>query len=337
MKRGRVESITIQSEVLKTNPLGDPWERELLVYLPPDYSESSRGYPVVYMLAGFSGTGRSFLNFQPWQPNIAERMDRLISHGVPPAILVMPDCFTSFGGSQYINSTATGMYEDHLITEVVPLVDSSFNTLPGRDHRGIMGKSSGGYGALVLGMRHPDVFSAVACHSGDMYFELCYKPDFPKFVSAIERAGGLEVWWQQFNDKPKKSGSDFEAVNILAMAAAYSPDPNKPLGIDFPFDLRTCQLRDDVWQRWLENDPVYMVDRYADSLRSLKLLFLDCGFRDQYNLHFGARILTSRLEELGVPYEYEEFDDNHSNTSYRYDVSLPKVIQALAEQDPGGS
>ena len=315
------------SRVLADNPLGDPATRQLPIILPPDYETSGKRYPVLYGLAGFTGSGLSMFNFSAWQPNLPQRIDRLMSEGkIQPAIYVLPDCFTRYGGSQYLNSIAIGRYEDYLIDEIVPHIDRTYRTAG----RGIFGHSSGGYGALLLGMKHPDVFSAVACHSGDMAFELVYRPDFPKFIIAIQKSGGAEQWWIEFERKVKKEGRDYDAINILAMAAAYSPNPiGSPLPIDFPFDLETCELKPDVWKRWLEHDPVQLADRYADNLKKLRLLFIDCGSRDEFNLQFGARQLIKKLQALGVPHEYEEFDDGHNGVSYRYQVSLPKIVQAL--------
>jgi enterochelin esterase-like enzyme len=322
------------SRVLADNPLGDPATRSLPIILPPDYETSGQRYPVIYGLTGFTGSGLSMLNFAAWQPNLPQRIDRLMAEGkLLPAIYVLPDCFTRYGGSQYLNSTAIGRYEDHLLDEIVPHIDRTYRTIAEAAGRGVFGKSSGGYGAIMLGMEHPDVFSAVACHSGDMAFDLCYRPDFPKFANAIQKAGGLQQWWMEFERKPKKESRDVEAVNILAMAAAYSPAVApiaQPLLIDFPFDLETCELKPDVWARWLEFDPVQLADRYADNLKRLRLLFIDCGSRDEFNLHFGARQLVKKLQALGVPHEYEEFDDGHMNVQYRYDVSLPKLAGALA-------
>jgi S-formylglutathione hydrolase FrmB len=315
------------SRVLADNPLGDPATRPLPIILPPDYDTSEKRYPVIYGLTGFTGSGLSMLNFAAWQPNLPQRIDRLIAEGkLAPAIYVLPDCFTRYGGSQYLNSIAIGRYEDYVIDEIVPYIDRAYRTAG----RGVFGHSSGGYGAIMLGMKHPDVFGAVACHSGDMAFDLCYRPDFPKFVNAIRQAGGVEQWWIEFERKVKKEGRDYDAVNILAMAAAYSPNPiATPLPIDFPFDLETCELRSDVWARWLEFDPVQLTDRYADNLKALRLLFIDCGSRDEFNLHFGARTFIKKLKVLDVPHEYEEFDDGHMHVSYRYEVSLPKIVQIL--------
>ncbi len=324
-----LESFT--SHLLADNPLGDPATRMLPVILPPDYETSGKRYPVLYGLTGFTGSGPMMLNVSAWQPNLQQRIDRLMTDGkLLPAIYVLPDCLTRYGGSQYLNSAAIGRYEDYLIDEIVPHVDRTYRTIAEPAGRGVFGKSSGGYGSIVLGMKHPDLFGAVACHSGDMAFELVYRPDFPKFLNAIQKAGGVEKWLNEFEHKAKIESHDIEAMNILAMAAAYSPNPTaQPLPIDFPFDLETCELKPEVWARWLELDPVQMLDRYADGLKKLRLLFIDCGSRDEFNLHFGARLFVKKLKAFGIAYEYEEFDDGHMNVPYRYGVSLPKVVGAL--------
>jgi enterochelin esterase family protein len=323
--------LPVRSRALRGNPLGDPSDRELPVYLPPGYDERRR-FPVIFCLAGFTGTGRMLLNDQAWAPGLATRMDALLARGIArPAVLAMPDCFTRLGGSQYLNSTALGPYEDHLVEELVPAVDRVFRTLPAREHRGVVGKSSGGYGALRLAMRRSDLFGAAACHSGDMGFEYCYLPDFPKAVAGLGRHGGIAGFLRAFDRAPRKTGELLAVLNVLAMAAAYSPNRKaRPLGFDLPFDEKTGELRGEVWTRWLENDPVRMVEGTADALRSLGLLYLDCGTRDEWNLHLGARMLAQRLREKRVRHVHEEFDDGHLSIPYRYDVSLPLLTRALA-------
>jgi hypothetical protein len=325
-----VEMPVLESQALAENPLGDPANRRVPVVLPPDYAESGRRYPVIVGLTGFTGKGIMLLNEDAWQPNLVQRLERLYAGGMPHAIFVLPDCFTRYGGSQYINSGATGRYEDYVTTEVIPFVDAHYRTVAGPEGRGVFGKSSGGYGSMILGMRHPDIFSALACHSGDMFFDLCYGKDFPDFCNTINANGGVEAFWNQFAAQVKKKTSDFVALNILAMAACYSADATEPLGIALPVDLYTCERKPEVWNRWLEWDPVEQLDRYGDHLRQLRLLYMDCGRQDQFALHFGARLMVKRLAARGISYEYEEFDDNHTNIQYRYDVSLPKLAQVLA-------
>lgn len=335
MRRGRVVLEEVDSLVLRGNALGDPHRRRVPVYLPPSYDESpDTRYPTVYVLAGFTGRGRALLNDSPWSPPLDERMDALIASGrCGEMILVMPDCFTRLGGSQYIDSSATGRYGEHLSRELPGWIDARYRTIDDRDHRGVVGKSSGGYGAMVHGLLNSDVFGAVACHSGDIYFDYCYRGDVPKFCSVVQQAGGVEAWLRAFEAKPQKKNDDHVALNILAMASAYSPNPStKPLGIDFPCDLESGEFRDDVWARWLDHDPIRMLDQHPEALRSLKLLYLDCGIRDEWSLHLGARLLVRRLKDLGITHEHQEFDDGHMNVSYRYDVSLPKLSSALGAQ-----
>ena len=332
MGPGRVVIERFESAVLAGNAAGDPAERRVPIYLPPSYdADATRRYPVVFVLSGFTGRGRMQLNDSPWAPSLPDRMDALIARGAPEIILVMPDCFTRYGGSQYLNSSAIGRYEDHLLDELVPHVDRTYRTLLGPEHRGIAGKSSGGYGALVLGMRHPDVFGALACHSGDLYFDYCYRGDIPKFCSLVQEAGGIGPWLERFEQKVQKKHDDFVALNILGMAASYSPNPaTPPFGIDLPCDLDTGAFREDVWRRWLAFDPLVLVDQHADALRRMKLVFFDCGRQDEFHLHHGARMFAHKLARLGIAHEFEQFDDGHMNIGYRYDVSLPRLGAVLA-------
>ncbi len=311
--------------MLRDNPLGDPHIRDLFVYLPPGYEESGgKRYPSVYCLTGFTGRGKQLLNDNPFTPNLAERMDRLIAAGkIQPMIVVMPNCFTYYGGSQYINSTATGRYEDYLTQEIVPFVDENFRTLTTAGARAVMGKSSGGYGSLIMGMRHSDVFGLVCATAGDSYFEYCYPMDFAKAFRLIK--GDPKRFMREFWATEKHGKDDHAALNTIGMAACYSPNGTD---FDMPFDLETGEIRTNVWDRWLENDPVRLAEKHADALRSLKLLFIDAGTRDEFSLDVGAKILARKLNELGVRNVHEEFDDGHFNISYRYERSL-ELISAI--------
>jgi S-formylglutathione hydrolase FrmB len=330
MSSGTVIIETITSDALRGNPLGDPFVRRVPVYLPPGYESSHARYPVVFVLTGFTGRGTMLLNDAAWDETLPQRMDRLIAAGtVRPMILVMPDCFTRIGGSQYINSSAVGRYEDHVTQELVAYVDQNYRTMADRDHRAVVGKSSGGYGSVILAMRHPDVFGLMASHSGDMYFELCYKPDIIGALRALPKLGGLDKFWNAIPTIRPKDKNFHDALNIIAMAACYSPNPAAPHGFDLPFDLETGELREEVWKRWLEWDPVRLIDKHIDALRSLRLIYLDAGLRDEFNLQYGARIFAARLKARGIPFVHAEFDDGHMNIQYRYDVSLKAISDAI--------
>jgi enterochelin esterase family protein len=330
-RRGTVVIELFDSVLLKGNPLGDPPRRRIPVWLPPSYASRGR-YPVIYMITGFTGFGEMQLNRGAWSESLPERLDRLTASGaMRECIVVMPDCFTRYGGSQYLDSSATGRYESHLLKELVPHVDRSFRTLARPSARAIAGKSSGGYGAIVLGMRHPDIFGLVACHSGDMLFEYCYLPDFPKALNAFHQHGGTAASWLRWWEKERQrlAHANHAPLNTVAMASCYSPNPRARLGFDLPFDERTGELRPDVWKRWLAWDPVRMLPSHAANLRRLRRLFLDCGTRDEFALNWGMRVFAARAKRLGVKCVVEEFPDGHMNIPYRYDRSLPLLAAAM--------
>lgn len=331
MKRGRVWMVEFDSTVLRGNAAGDPHVRRIPVWLPPSYDDDpARRYPVLVALTGFGSRGRGFLNDNPWSPSLDDRLDTLVAAGHPECIVVMPDGFTRFGGAQYMDSPATGDYETHLVHELLPWLDAQLRTLPGPAHRAVAGKSSGGFAALRLGMRHPDVFGAIASHSGDLLFEWCYAPDFPRACSVLQEAGGVRRFLEAWDRKPQKGKDDFLAFSIVGMAACYSPDATAELGIALPFDLATGTPRPEVFERWLAHDPLRMVPAHADALRGMRLVFLDCGTRDEYHLHHGARAFSRALTALGIAHVHEEFADGHMNLGYRWDHSLPRLLGAIA-------
>ena len=329
---GRLEWAELDSAALAGNALGDPARRPLLVYLPPGYEAGAGRVPAVYFLHGFSGSARAYANVTPFQPSLPERVDALVSSGaVPPFIGVFPDGWTRLGGSQWVNSAATGRYRDYLAKDVVGFVDARWRTLPRASARAVVGKSSGGYGALVHGALHPDVFGHVASHAGDSAFEYCYLPDFPRAAAALE---GTDpgTWLEGFLHRARETkprGDDHAVLNIVAMAAAYSPRAGAPLGLELPFDARTARLRDDVWERWLAADPVRFVPRHLDAFRRLGSVFLDCGTRDEFNLRWGARMVADALRAGGVEVVHEEFDDGHRGIDYRYDRSIAYLVPRM--------
>ena len=358
---GRVVVLEHQSKILRGNALGDPSTRPLAVWLPPQYDEGStrnRGkrFPVLYDLVGFMGSGLAHVAWKNFGENIPERMSRLIfEKKMGPAIVVLPDCFTALGGNQYVNSSAIGNYADYLTREIVPFVDREFRTLASRDHRGCFGKSSGGYGAIIQGMKYPDTWGAIADHSGDSYFDFVYWHDWPNTLNELakyrprppKQPGRYDVMRMQkgadrgiddgrvrrFLDsvwqKVKLTPAEGHAIMNLCMAATYDPDPRAPNGFRLPFNLETGEVLPDRWKRWQANDPVNLVQKYRKNLASLRGIYIDCGARDQYHIHYGTRILSKRLAQARIEHTYEEFDDTHSDVDYRMDVSLPFLYRAL--------
>jgi S-formylglutathione hydrolase FrmB len=357
--QGTLVVLEHDSRILRGNPLGDPHRRRLAVWLPPQYDAGPRGrrFPVLYDLVGFTGSGFSHTNWKPFSDNVPERVARLMGQGrMGPVILVFPDCFTALGGNQYVNSPAIGRYADYLTREIVPFVDREFRTLATRDHRGCFGKSSGGYGAIIHGMKHAKCWGAIANHSGDAYFDFVYRNDWPNTLDELARHrlprrrpgacdalressrkglaegrddGRIRRFLEHVWNKEKLSPAEGHCLMNLCMAATYDPDPGVPLGFRVPFNLESGELIGSRWRRWQRHDPVNLVGRYRDNLRSLRGIYIDCGWRDQYHIHYGTRILSQRLSAAGIRHVYEEFDDNHSDIDYRMDVSLPFLYRAL--------
>ena len=329
---GRFEEHAFESEVLKDNALGDPHVRPLWVYVPPGYDEDEeRRYPSIYMIQGLTGQLDMWRNRTAFRRNFPELADELFAKGEsPPGILVWVDAWTSLGGSQFIDSPGTGRYHTHIVDELVPFVDGRYRTLPEAAHRGIAGKSSGGYGAMVNPMLRPDVFGGMATHAGDALFEMCYLPDFRRSVRTLrdKYEGSFDKFWDDFRSRPAfANDSDATLLNDWCMAACYSADEDGT--VQLPYDTDTGELRPDVWERWLAWDPVRMARERGDALRSLRAIYIDCGKRDQFFLDLGAEAFRRELEAQSVTgYFFELFDATHSAIEYRY----PQGIAYLAER-----
>ncbi|QDU67751.1 alpha/beta hydrolase [Engelhardtia mirabilis] len=327
---GRGELCVIESDCLVGNALGDPHRRELPVYLPPGWDAPGAQFPALFVLAGFTGRGHKYLAPHPWFSSVAQRFDAAIVEGdAPPAVLVMPDCFTRLGGSQYVDSTATGPYETHVAQELVPLVEEHLPVLPGR--RGVVGKSSGGFGALHLAMRRPGLFQAAASISGDVDFELCFGSEILAAMRGLVPHGlSPQRFLEAFARDRDLSGDGHAVINVLAMAACYSPNPESPLGFDLPMELERGERIPEVWRRWLSFDPLEAVRPHAQALRSLEYLHVECGLADEYNLQWGLRRLVRKLQELDVPHVHEEHSGGHRGTDDRYLRVLPRLASILA-------
>jgi hypothetical protein len=329
---GRFDEHAFESEVLKDNPLGDPHVRPFWVYVPPGYDdEPDRRYPSIWVIQGLTGQIDAWRNRTAFRKNFPELVDELFASGEsPPAILAFVDAWTSLGGSQFIDSPGTGKYLTYICDELVPFVDANYRTLSGAEHRGITGKSSGGYGAMVDPMLRPDIFGGLATHAGDALFEMCYLPDFRKSVRSLrdQYEGSFDKFWEDFRSRSAFSqDSDYTLLNDWCMAACYSADDDGT--VHLPYDTATGELRPEVWERWLAWDPVRMVEGHADALRGLKAIYIDAGKRDQFYLDLGAEAFRRELEAIGVTdVFFELFDATHSAIEYRY----PLAVKYLAER-----
>jgi hypothetical protein len=332
---GRLEEHVFESHVLANNPLGDPHVRPVWVYLPPGYDEDpERRYPSIYLIQGLTGQLDAWRNRSAFRKNPPELMDELFAgdEAPPPAILVWVDAWTSLGGSQFIDSPGTGRYHTYICDEVVPWVDANYRTLPESRHRGITGKSSGGYGAMVTPMLRPDLFGGLATHAGDALFETCYLPDFRRSARALRDhyEGSFDRFWEDFRSRPAfAKPTDHVLLNDWCMAACYSADDDGT--IHLPYEPATGELRPEIWDRWLAWDPVRMVPRYADALRSLRAVYIDAGNRDDVYLDLGAEAFRKALAAIGVTdVRFELFDGTHMGIEHRYPLAVRYLAERLA-------
>lgn len=318
---GRLDEHELASAALAGNPLGDPSRRPLWVYVPPGADDAP--LPAVYLIQGMTGQIDMWRNRSAFRPTLLELVDQLFAEeGCPPARVVFVDAWTSLGGSQFLDSPATGNYHTYLCDEVVPFVDARYPT----SARGIAGKSSGGYGAMVTPMLRPDLFAGLATHAGDALFELCYLTEFPQVVRALrdDYDGSYARFWEDFRSRPAfTKPADPQLLNTYAMAACYSAG-------ELPFDPATGQLKEEVWERWLAWDPVRMVEGHADALRGLRAVYIDAGTRDEYYLDLGAEAFRRALERIGVrDVFFELFDAQHGAIEYRYPIAIRYLAERL--------
>jgi hypothetical protein len=332
---GTLDKLVVESELLAGNPLGDPAHRPLWVYRPPGVEpDHPKPLPSVYVIQSYTGQLDMWANRTFFEPTFLERLDHLFATGsCPDAIVVLVDAWTSFGGSQFLDSTSTGPYLSYLCDEVVAFVDEHYPTLAHRDHRGLTGKSSGGYGAMVVPMLRADVFGALASHSGDALFEVCYLPGFPAVARTLRDhfEGSYEVFFERLAASDHVPFEPFGApVEMYGCAAAYSPDPAAPGKALLPFDIETGRAIPAVWDQWLAWDPVRMAPERADALRSMKRIYLDAGTRDEYYLDLGAKAFAQEVERAGATCTLELFDGTHGGMSYRYPGAIRELVTALA-------
>jgi hypothetical protein len=332
---GRIDEHVFTSELLRDNPLGDPHERPLWVYVPPGYDdEPDRRYPSVYAIQGYTGHVAMWRNRAAYRQPFTETADAVFADGqAPPAIVVYVDAWTAYGGSQFVDSPGTGRYHSYLCDEVVPWVDAHYRTLAHRDHRAITGKSSGGFGAMITPMWRPDLFGALATHAGDALYEYCYVPEFGKNVRHLRAYDGdIFRWWDDFRSRVSfTKDEDLDLLMMLGVSACFSArDDGTP---ELPFDPVNGVLRPEAWQRWLDLDPVRMVPRYADALRSLRAIWIDGGTKDEWYLDIGAQAFRQALADAGVPDDvirFELFDAKHGGIDYRYPMSLAWLCNRIA-------
>jgi enterochelin esterase-like enzyme len=327
-RRGAVRALQIEATRLRDNPRGDPALREVLVWTPPGWSPDDAPLPAILVLPGFAGLHDDAAHRGLSEPSLTDRFAAMVADGrCAPFLAVFPDVMTSLGGSQLLDSAGFGRWQSYLLDDVVCSVEAAFNV----SHWGATGRSSGAYGAFQLALRAPERVVGVALHAPDCGFDLCYLGDIPGALRAIQAAGGPDAFVAGVWSRPRLDADAFSALNLIAMSVAYALDVG-PLADLLPFDPATGEVRFEVVQGWQRLDPITQAadPAHRASLASLRHLSLDVGQRDEYMLHLGCRRLRDRLAQGGVEVRYEEFDGGHRGTAWRYEVSLPPLVAALA-------
>lgn len=301
---GKVVSFTINAKALQNTGGEDP-NRKVSVYLPPGYDETNKRFPVIYYLHGFMGTD-----------SIYSQMKMILDRGIAqqkirPFILVIASHYTLYEGSFYSNSSLTGNWTDFQATELVDYIDKNFKTIPDRDSRGIAGHSMGGYGAIKLGVLFPDVFSSVYALSPGL---LAFVKEFGPNSDSFKALGNIKT--------PEELKKTYYPRVLVAVARAWSPNPGKPpFYCDFPFTYQGDSLivNEAVLEKWHQNMPVYMADKYADNFRKLKALKLDWGRNDASRFPVQCGMFSQRLENLGINHFAEEYIGDHGNKIWTTD------------------
>jgi len=326
----RIQWHKFSSSLLKSAPLLKTPVRELAVYLPPDYSDQKK-YPVFYILSAWGNRPTKYLaDDSVFGESLPTQFDRMIeSKSLEPVILVFPDGSTPLGCSQYIDSSSSGMHLTHLCDEIVPFIDQTYSTLAFNSSRAALGHSSGGFGALHLGFRRPDVFSYVCSAAGDSFFELNLLPALLPTLQELDKAGSLDKFLEEFLNHPNPGSmgsSKIMAMMLLSLAPCYAPRPGKPpLYGELFFDPTTGKINPQVWQEYLNWDPLTATELFSENIKSLKLILLDAGKSDEFGAQYGHRQLFSELKKLGAQVEITEFSGRHSGHNHRFVERVQRI------------
>jgi hypothetical protein len=327
----RAELVDHESSVLKDNPLGDPARRQVAVLRPP--SGRTEGSPLLVLLPGYAGTGPGeMLRRTLFDENLFQLFDRLQRSGAcAEATLLSPDSMNALGGNQFVNSSALGRYDDYVVQELVPWARERYRT----EGVGVLGQSSGGFGALHLALEHPGLFGAVGSSAGDLGFEYAYLPDLAKACREYAKHGGPERFLERLFEEPTTLQGPMHpsgaALIVAGFSASYSPLEDDPGAFELPFDWRTGELLPDVWARWKRFDPVARVatPEGLAALRRARLVEVTGSSEDEWMLDVGARWFAAVARRQGLEVVHEEFPGGHFARGPRFSALFPRLVSVL--------
>ena len=311
-----VKTLTIESEALAGNPLGDPARRRNPV-LVPNGAAPPGGWPVVLMLSGFTSNGPVAFNIKTFEDNSPQVLDRAVGAGeAPEAVYVFCDAMTAWGGSQFINSAGTGRYEDYVVTELAEAVSAVASVRKDSKRWAVMGGSSGGYGALHLATRHPNRFGYALALAPDGFFEASLMHEILTALPMVKALGGVSgVLAELKSGRLMKRKDSHVVLNAVAMGLCYAPDGLG--GVEFPVDLETGVVIESIWKKWLRHDPVRFLEERKEAVVRVERFYLDVGGRDQFQLQYAARQMRAILAKSGARFDFTEFDGGHFDLAER--------------------
>lgn len=306
------------------------------LYLPPHY-DSSKDYPLVFLLSGWGSSSEKWTtNHSSFGHSLPELLEREIMAGnLKDCLVAFPDGRTRLGHSQYINSPANGNFMDYIADDCVRAVESFTQSSFKAESCVIAGHSSGGYGALRMGMQRPDRFAYVCSVAGDGFFELSIKPQLLACVIELGHAGSIEKLIESSLADPDPGswgGNRFKALMTLCLASCYSPNlkSNNSLYGDLFFDLHTGEINQEVWKQWKSHDPLELIDKNISQLKKLKWILLDCGQSDEYF----AQLAHRQIEKQFLKHEIKNFDcweykGRHSGQHYRFIDRIKHLLNKM--------
>ena len=337
--------LTVPAPSLKGNLLGDPTAQQIYVYLPPSYStNTTHRYPTLYLLHGYLGTSKVWVAGAYQGFNIQTSMDELIKVGkVREMIVVAANGSNRYGGSFYTNSPVTGNWDDFITRDLVSYIDTNYRTISRAESRGIAGHSMGGYGAVILAMRHPDVFSSMFALSPCC---LVMEDDMSDANAAWPKVLGLTSRDQL--TLPPKSFDDFSKDVLVAISAAFSPDPQRPpFFVDFPVETKAglcssggngttaapcVQKVDAAYAKWRLNIPAYIAEASKGNLKKLHGIFIDYGEKETFaHIRTGAQLFSKTLSELNIPHQFEVYPEGDHGSRIRVRMET-KVLEFFSEK-----
>lgn len=333
LKKFKIQSLKINSQFLKSNPLGDSNLRYQNLLVPKELNIST---PVVFMLSGFASDGYKNFSFNRFETNTVQQIDQWTSEGlIQPALYVFVNAWTKWGGSQFINSEGAGLYEDYIIQEIVPEVMNHFECSKESSNWYLFGGSSGGYGALHLGTKYPDLFSNIIALAPDSFFESSLLPEVYKYLPYIKEIGGVEAFKKNYEQGLIKWPGDifFGVMNLIAMASCYAPIKNfstNPIANEFSNSQIKYQfpindlgfIESEIWSRWLQHDPIYFLPERKNQIKELKSINLFTGNKDEHALQYGSRQIESILKSMSANIKYTELNGTHRSLSQFFKQAL---------------